>query len=153
MLDTTDRRLLVALLQDARLPLKELARQVGLSSPSVSERLRRLEERGAIRGYVPDVDPRALGFMLQAIVRVRPLPGQLHAVQKMLQALPELCECDKVTGDDCFVARLHLRSMEHLDEILDPLARFASTSSSIVKSQLVRRRAPPLELEHRDGVR
>lgn len=147
MLDSIDRKILLVLSADARLSLKELARRVGLSSPSVSERLRRLEERQVIRGWGVDVDPRALGYTLQAIVRVRPLPGKLAIVHKRLAALAELCECDKVTGEDCFVARLHLRSMEHLDRILDGITDVAETNSSIVKSQVVARRPPPIEVE------
>lgn len=147
MIDPIDRKILETLLADARLPLKQLALRVGLSSPAVAERLRRLEERQVIRRYTIDIDPRALGFTLQAIVRIKPLPGKLQAVQKLVAELPEVAECDKVTGDDCFVARLHLRSMEQLDDILDRVVDRAQTSSAIVKSQVVARRAPPLAVE------
>lgn len=144
MLDEVDRRILEILSEDARILLKDLAQQVRLSSPSVSERLRRLEERGVIRSFTIDIDPRALGYVFQAIVRIRPLPGKLHIVEKLLREIPELVECDKVTGDDCFIARLHLRSMEQLDQILDLVAEQAETSTSVVKAQPVKRRMPPL---------
>lgn len=147
MIDTTDRKILSILLEDARLPLRQLAERVGLSPPSVSERLRRLEEKQVIRRYTVEIDPRALGFTLQAIVRIRPLPGKLQQVQKMVAELPEVAECDKVTGDDCFVARLHLRSMEQLDSVLDRIVDSAQTSSAIVKSQVVIRRGPPLAVD------
>ncbi|TLY53040.1 MAG: Lrp/AsnC family transcriptional regulator [Gammaproteobacteria bacterium] len=143
-LDELDRRILEILVDDARISLKELASQVKLSSPSTSERLRRLEERGVIRAFTVDVDPRALGYELQAIVRIRPMPGKLAAVQKLVGEIREFSECDKVTGDDCFVGRLHLRSIEQLDQILDRIADKAETSTAIVKSQPVRRRLPPL---------
>jgi len=143
-LDEIDRRILEILIDDARISLKELASQIKLSSPSTSERLRRLEERGAIRAFTVDVDPRALGYELQAIVRIRPMPGKLAAVQKLLVDIREFSECDKVTGDDCFIGRLHLRSIEHLDQILDRIADKAETSTAIVKSQPVKRRLPPL---------
>lgn len=144
MIDDIDRRILEILAEDSRILLKELAHQVQLSSPSVSERLRRLEERGVIRSFTIDIDPRSLGYVFQAIVRVRPLPGKLHIVEKLLKELPELVECDKVTGDDCFIARLHLRSMEQLDDILDGVAEYAETNTSMVKAQSVKRRLPPL---------
>ncbi|KAI3590732.1 hypothetical protein D9X30_4217 [Cupriavidus sp. U2] len=143
-LDDIDRRILVLLQQDARMPVKALAEQVGLSSPGASERLRRLEDRGVIRGFTVDVEPRTLGFPMQAIVRIRPLPGKLQAVQKLIEAIPEFAECDKVTGDDCFIGRLYLRSIEHLDHILEQITEMAETSSAIVKSQPVKRRLPPL---------
>lgn len=141
-LDDTDRRLIALLQANARMPIKAIAEHIGLSAPGASERLRRLEDRGVIRAFTVEVDPHALGYSLQAIVRVKPLPGKLHAVQKLLEAIPELSECDKVTGDDCFIARLHLRSIEHLDFILERITDKAETSTAIVKSQPVVRRLP-----------
>lgn len=141
-LDETDRRILALLQGNARMPAKTLAQHIGLSAPGAAERLRRLEERGVIRAYTIEADPRALGYTLQAIVHVKPLPGKVKAVQKLLEAVPELAECDKVTGDDCFIARLHLRSIEHLDFILERISELAETSSRIVKSQPVARRLP-----------
>ncbi len=143
-LDDIDRRILEALAADARMSLKELAQAAGLSSPSAGERLRRLEERGVISAFTVDIDPTALGYPLQAIVRVRPLPGQLHVVERIIQETPEFVECDKVTGDDCFVARLVVRSMAQLDTILDKVAEKAETSTSMVKASPVKRRLPPL---------
>ncbi len=143
MLDDLDRRIVEILVDDARISLKELASRVNLSSPSASERLRRLEERGVIRAFTVDIDPAALGYTLQAIVRIKPLPGRLHAVQKLIEEIPEFTECDKVTGDDCFVARLLIRSISDLDQILDKITDQAETSSAIVKAQPVTRRLPP----------
>ena len=144
MLDDLDRRIVEILVDDARISLKELAQRVNLSSPSTSERLRRLEERGVIRAFTVDIDPQALGYTLQAIVRIRPLPGKLHQVQKLIEDIPQFSECDKVTGDDCFIARLHIRSIDELDKILDQITDKAETNSSIVKAQPVKRRLPPL---------
>ncbi|MFL6576461.1 MAG: Lrp/AsnC family transcriptional regulator [Povalibacter sp.] len=147
MIDTIDQRMIEILKVDARVSLKDLSERVGLSSPSTSERLRRLEERGIIRAFTVDLDPQALGYTLQAIARIRPLPGKLQSVQKLLQEIPECCECDKVTGDDCFIARICVRSIEDLDGILDRIADKAETSTAIVKSQPIRRRPPPFPSE------
>ncbi|AIY40877.1 Leucine-responsive regulatory protein [Collimonas arenae] len=143
MLNNIDQRILETLQSDARISLKELALQVGLSSPSVSERLQRLEERGVIRAFTIDIDPQALGYQLQAIVRIRPLPGKLQIVQKLIEQIPEFCECDKVTGEDCYIARLFVRSIAQLDEIIDRIADKAETNTAIVKSQPIKRRPPP----------
>jgi len=142
-LDDLDRRIVEILVDDARISLKELAQRVNLSSPSVSERLQRLGERGVIRSFTVDIDPRAMGYHLQAIVRIKPLPGKLQAVQKLIEEIPEFTECDKVTGDDCFIGRLHLRSIEQLDQILDRITDKAETSTAIVKTQPIKRRLPP----------
>lgn len=144
MTDEKDQQLINALMEDSRRSLKALAQNSGLSSPSVAERLRKLEERGVLKGYGVEVDPRAFGYQLQAIVRIRPLPGQLHEVERQIQATPQFTECDKVTGEDCFIARLHVRSMEQLDEILDHINVYALTNTAIVKKTTVKRRLPPM---------
>lgn len=144
MLDDIDRRIIAALARDARLAIKDLAQIVGLSAPSTSERVRRLEERGVIRAFTLEVVPEALGYTLQAIVRVRPLPGKLHVVQQLISDIPEVVECDKVTGDDCFIVRLFVTSITHLDELLDRLSDKAETNTSIVKGQPVPRRLPQI---------
>ena len=143
MVDDTDQQILRILLTDSRISLKDLAQQVGLSSPSVAERLHRLDERGVIRAFTIEINPQALGYQLQAIVRIRALPGKLLLVQKLIGEIPEIVECDKVTGDDCFVARLFVQSIEQLDKILDRITDKAETSTAIVKAQTVRRRPPP----------
>jgi len=149
-IDDVDAKIIEALINDARMSLKELAAHAGLSSPGVSERIRRLQDRGVIRGFTAEIDPKALGYGLQAIVRIRPLPGKLHIVQQLIQEIPEFCECDKVTGEDCFVARLALPSIDKLDGILDRISEKAETSTSIVKSQPIRRRPPPLVIDNGD---
>ena len=143
-LDEIDQRMLEALARNARISLKELAEAAGLSSPSAAERLRRLEERGVLTAYTVDIAPEAIGYPMQAIVRIRPLPGQLHVVERIIQETPEFIECDKVTGDDCFIGRLVVRSMGELDGILDKITERAETNTSMIKATPVKRRLPPL---------
>lgn len=145
VLDGIDRRLLEMLAANARIATAQLARQVGMSPPSVADRVRRLEEAGILRGYTVDVDPVALGYTLTAIVRIRPLPGQLRKVEKLIAGIGQCVECDKVTGDDCFVARLLLQSISQLDAVLDRFNECAQTNTAIVKATTVRRRLPPLQ--------
>lgn len=146
MIDDIDCSILRFLARNSRASLKELAAAIQLSSPSASERLRRLEERGVIRAYTIEVEPQLLGHAVQAIVRIRPLPGRLQVVQERIRSTPEIVECDKVTGDDCFVARLFVRSMEHLDEVVEHIAEDATTHTAIVKGQVIKRRSPPLAM-------
>lgn len=144
MIDETDRAILQRLVRGARVSLKELAAAVGLSSPATAERLRRLEERSVIRGYTAELDPQRLGYTLQAIVRIRPLPGRQQAVQRLIETTPEVVECDKVTGEDCYVARLFVRSMERLDAVVEAIGHEATTHTALVNGQLIRRRPPPI---------
>ena len=144
MNDEIDQLLISALMQDSRSSLKTLARISGLSSPSVAQRIHKLVERKVITGYTVDVDPKAFGYQLQAIIRIRPLPGQLQEVERQIQNTPQFTECDKVTGDDCFIARLHVRSIEQLDSLLDGLNAYAETNTAIIKKSPVKRRLPPM---------
>lgn len=148
-LDAVDSRIIDALVQNARLAVSDLAREIGMSAPSVTERIRRLEAAGIIRGYTVEIDAEALGYTLDAIVRIKPRPGQLHLVERMIQDEPRFLWCDKVTGDDCFIARLCLASIDELDPVLDPLHERAETSTAIIKSSTVPHRLPPLRDEGR----
>ena len=141
-LDRIDAKLLAALVEDARISVAELARRVRLSPPSVSERLRRLEEAGVIEGYTVRVNPAALGLPIAAWLRVRPVPGEMKRVAGILQGLPEIVECDRVTGEDCFIARVHVKSMSHLEEVIDAVIPYAMTNTSIVQSSPVEKRLP-----------
>src|SRR3954449_3538076 len=137
VLDATNRSLLAALQADARLSLAELGRRVGLSSPAVAERLGRLERDGLIRGYHADVDPRALGYALSAVIRIRPAPRQIADVARIARETPEVVECNRITGDDCFVMRAHVRDVDHLEEVIDRFTVFGQTTTSIVQSSPV----------------
>jgi Lrp/AsnC family leucine-responsive transcriptional regulator len=143
-LDAVDAAILRALAADARTTMADLARKVGMSAPSVSERVKRLEEAGVIRGYGAAIDPAALGLGLAAYVRVRPLPGQLKKVAEVLDGLDAVVECDRVTGEDCFIAKAHLRSVGELEALIDRLLPYGTTNSAIIQSSPVKRRLPPL---------
>jgi Lrp/AsnC family leucine-responsive transcriptional regulator len=103
-LDPLDATLLRLLTRDARMSIADLARAVGMSSPSVSERVKRLEEAGIIKGYEAVIDPKALGLPVAAWLRIRPIPGQLAKVAEILGGLGAIVECDRITGEDCFIA-------------------------------------------------
>jgi Lrp/AsnC family leucine-responsive transcriptional regulator len=144
-LDETNRRLLVELQGNARLSLAELGRRVGLSSPAVAERLARLEGDGTILGYRAELDPRALGYPLSVVLRVRPAPRQLHQVGEVAKATPEVVECRRITGEDCYVMTAHVRSVEHMEELIDRFTGYGQTTTSIVQSSPVPRRGIDLE--------
>jgi Lrp/AsnC family leucine-responsive transcriptional regulator len=140
-LDATNLRLLEELQRDARTSLAELGRRVGLSSPAVADRLRRLEDDGVITGYRVEVDPRALGFTLGVHLRVRPAPRQLQGVAEMARQSGEVLECHRVTGDDCYVMTAYVRDVTHLEELIDRFAAYGQTTTSIMQSSPVPRRS------------
>ena len=133
-LDETNVRLLAELQADARLSLAELGRRVGLSSPAVAERLQRLEKEQVILGYHARLNPRKLGMTLSAVIRVRPGPRQLHQVGDLAQRTPEVVDCRRITGEDCYIMTAHVRDIEHLEEVIDRFAAHGQTTTSIVQS-------------------
>ena len=189
-IDPIDAKLIEQLGGNSRIAMSDLARAVGLSAPSATERVRKLEAAGVIRSFTIDLDPKSLGYTLEAVVRIKPRPGQLHLVERqyrpaellthwstvcgtvfsfscarpphqpraripirisqyllgsvLIQSEPRFVACDKVTGDDCFIARLWLTSIGELDVLLDDLHARAETNTSIVKSSPVAHRMPPL---------
>ena len=143
-LDDIDLGIIQALAADARTSLAALARSLGLSAPSVSERVKRLEDGGVITGYRAVVDPARLGLPLTAYLRVRPVPGQLQAVTALLAEQREIVACDRVTGEDCFIARAHVPSVEALERLIDRIIPYAMTNTSIVQSSPVPPRLPAL---------
>jgi Lrp/AsnC family transcriptional regulator, leucine-responsive regulatory protein len=141
LLDETNLRLIAELQLDARMSLAELGRRVGLSSPAVSERIRRLELEGVITGYRAEVNPRRVGYGLGVHIRIRPAPRQLADVAELARATEEVVECHRVTGDDCFVMIAYVRDVEHLEALIDQFAAYGQTTSSIMQSSPVPRRA------------
>ena len=143
-LDGTNIALLEQVQADARLSNAELGRRVGLSAPAVAERLARLEEAGAITGYRAQLDPHALGYALSVVLRIRPAPRELKKVAELSRRTPEVVECHRVTGDDCYFMRLWVRDVIHLEVVIDRFAPYGQTTTSIVLSSPVPRRAVPL---------
>jgi Lrp/AsnC family transcriptional regulator, leucine-responsive regulatory protein len=144
-LDVTNLRLLAELQADARLSLAELGRRVGLSSPAVAERLQRLEQEEVILGYHARLNPRKLGMALSAVIRVRPAPRQLQDVGQLAQRTPEVVDCRRITGEDCYIMTAHVRDVEHLEEVIDRFAAYGQTTTSIVQSAPVSGRGLSLE--------
>jgi Lrp/AsnC family leucine-responsive transcriptional regulator len=144
LLDDVNVRLLRELLQEPRLTMSELGRRIGMSSPAVTERVRRLEEAGIILGYRLDINPVPLGLPISAYIRIRPNPGQLPRIAELARQIPEVVECHRITGEDCFILKVHLPGMDQLDRILDAFLLYGSTTTSMIQSSPVPLRPPPL---------
>jgi len=141
-LDDTDRRLIEALDRNARTSTADLARLVGLSPQSTADRVRRLEDLRVIAGFTVKLDPAALGLGIAAYIRVRPAMGELPRVAKLLSEIPEIVECDRITGDDCFIAKVFVTRVDDLERVIDRVTPYAQTNTSIVQSTPVMRRQP-----------
>jgi len=133
-LDEVNRRILAVLTEDSRLSAAELGRRVGMSAPAVRDRVTRLEQAGVIRGYRVDIDPAATGLPVAAWVRIRPGPGQLPKIADLAGRTPEVSECHRISGDDCFLLKVHVANLEALEVVLDRFLLHGQTNSSIVVS-------------------
>ena len=144
-LDSTDRKIIGELTSNGRVSLAELGRRVNLSSPAVAERVQRLERAGVITGYRAEIDPRALGYQLTAIVRIKPGPGQLQRIPELALEIPEVGECHRITGEDCFYLKVHLRSIDELSLVLDRFLTYGETTTSLINASPIPRRDPPID--------
>jgi Lrp/AsnC family leucine-responsive transcriptional regulator len=142
VLDAVNRRILALLADDARISIAELARRLDMSAPAVRERVSRLEQVGVIRGYHVDIDPVAVGLPVAAWVRVRPGPGQLPKVADLARRSPQVSECHRITGDDCFLLKVHGPGIEDLESLLDAFLMFGQTTTAIVVATPVPPRPP-----------
>jgi len=139
-----DRRIIGELAENGRLSFSELGRRVNLSPPAVAERVQRLERSGVIAGYRAEIDPKALGYPLTAIIRVKPAPGQLARIPELAAEIPQVGECHRITGEDCFYLTLHLRSIDELSETLDRFLVYGETTTSLINATPIPRRDPPV---------
>lgn len=142
-MDATDWSILTELQRDARLSLAELGRRIGMSTPAVAERVRRLEDAGVIEGYTAVVNPEKAGFPIGAHIRVR-VSGS-ESLAKRLVALatetPQIVECHRCTGEESFALQVRVRSVEELEKLIDRLTPFGMTSTSLILSAAFRRKA------------
>jgi len=142
--DERNLALLRLLRQNPRTGVSELAREIEMSAPAVRERLLRLEESGVIAGYRLLTEPRALGYPICVFIRVRPMPGKLAKIIEVAEGLPQVVECYRITGEDCFIIKAYLRELDNLDGILDRFLLYGQTTTSLVQSVPIPLRDLPL---------
>ena len=138
-IDAKDILILEALQEDGRMPISALAREVNLSQPAVSERVKKLEERGIIEGYTARIDPRALGLGMTALIRLNTEHKYIKQCLDTFQSMSNVLEVNRITGEDCFILKVLVPNPESLEPIVDTIAQFGSVKTSIVlRSEPVR---------------
>ena len=148
-MDAIDRRIVAEMQAAPRLRVAELARRIGLSGPAAADRLRHLEDNGTL-SYRAEVSPRALGYTLCAIVRISPVGGGLRLIPGIAREVPNVTECYRITGEDCYFLKVYLRSIDDLEPILDLFTPHGRTTTSIVHSAPVPTRPlPPVNTDSR----
>lgn len=143
-LDATDRQIVDILQQDARLPVKTIAEKVSLSSPTVSARIERLQKDGVITGYMASVNPEVFDYRIKAFINLQVEPDQKKEFYPYIEGVPNVVECDCVTGDYSMLMAVYFKTTKELDLFIGQLQHFGRTKTQIVFSTSVERRGIPI---------
>jgi Lrp/AsnC family leucine-responsive transcriptional regulator len=139
-IDDIDRKVLKELQDDARVSYAELGRRVGLTTPAVIERVRKLEDAGVITGYRADIDTAKIGLPITAFVRMSITGVDYSHIIEVAEQSDEVLECHRGTGGDSFIMKIAVSSVEHLQDVIDRLTPYGITTTTIVLSSPVKRR-------------
>lgn len=136
-LDITNWRILELLQMNARASLKEIAKEVGLSSPTVAERIQKLEDAGVIEGYRAKINLEHIGYRMSVFISAKIRFGQMESFRSVIEAMPEITECHSLTGNDCLLLRAYVRNTQHLEELNTTLKSFGELTTSLILSSLI----------------
>lgn len=151
-MDHIDRQLLSLLQENARIPLKQLAEKVYLSSPAVAARIERLEKKGIIKGYHTDIDWLKLGNHITAFINLEVAPSQKPEFYPFIKACPNVMECNCVTGNFSMMIKVCFKSTMELDEFIGEIQKFGKTSTQIVFSTAVEHRGIQVLGDDKDDI-
>jgi Lrp/AsnC family transcriptional regulator, leucine-responsive regulatory protein len=143
-LDHIDRAIIAALYEDGRRTIKDVAELLKMASPSITARIEKLKDAGAIRGYTVVVDPGAFGLNVAAYVRMNAMPGQVPKLEKLIEDAPEVVESHQITGEDCFLAKVVVSDVHQLKIVVDRFRICSSVDPAIILSSPVPIRLPKL---------
>ena len=136
-IDALNWKILKCLQLNSRLSNAEIGRQVGISSPAVSERIKKMEDAGVINGYFANISPFECGYQLQAIITLRAFMGKLKPFLSKVKTYDEVVNCYRITGNENIVMEVVLMNHKHLEEFIDQLISYGETKTQIVLSQVV----------------
>jgi len=139
LLDALGWKILTELQKDARISFAELGRRVGLSTPAVAQRVRRMEDEGIIRAYRADISPLSVGLPITAFIRMSVVGNVLPKITARVRSMPEIVECHRGTGEDSFILKVNVVSVEHLKDVIDRLTPYGTTSTSLVLTSIIDR--------------
>lgn len=133
-MDKINKSIIQALLHDGRMSITKLSQQVGLSIPAVTERMRKLEERGVLKGYTAVVDLEQIGLAVSAIIAITVFKPQKEKLLAKLESMPEVMECLHVTGEDSYLIRINVATNSDVEKFVSNINIFGETKTSIVLS-------------------
>ena len=139
-LDALNSKILKCLQDNARQSNAEIGRQVGISSPAVSERIKKMEDLGIIEGYKALVSPFEIGYQLKAIITLRAFMGKLKPFLEKVKSYDEVINCYRITGDENIVMEVVLKNQKHLETFIDQLITYGESKTQIVLSRVVKQK-------------
>jgi Lrp/AsnC family leucine-responsive transcriptional regulator len=148
LLDPIGRKILAELQENGRIAFTELGRRVGLSTPAVMDRVRRLEDNGIIAGYRADVDASKVGYPIIAFIAINVVGDFLPRMGKLAKSIPEVVECHRVTGANSFLLKVIAASVDELEKTTDRWTPYVATTTSLVLSSIVTRRTIEPRRQH-----
>ena len=137
LMDALNWKILKCLQENARQSNAEIGRIVGISSPAVSERIKKMEDVGVINGYKTIVSPYEVGYQLKAIITIRAFMGKLKPFLTKVKSFDEVLNCYRITGNENFVLEVMLKNQKHLEQFIDQLISYGETKTQIVLSHVV----------------
>lgn len=135
--DKLNWEILEALQSDARVSLKEISQKIGLASPTVAERIQKMEDAGIIEGYNTKLNMHALGYSLGVYISIKIRFGQVQQFENYIPSVPEICECHKLTGHDCMLMRGYVRNPKHLEDLNTRLAVYGELTTSLILTSII----------------
>jgi len=141
IVDSLNEKILKCLQENARLSNAEIGRQVGVSSPAVSERIKKMEDLGIIEGYKTIVSSFEIGYQLKAIITLRAFMGKLKPFLEKVKTYDEVINCYRITGDENIVMEVVLKNQKHLETFIDQLISYGESKTQIVLSRVVKQKA------------
>lgn len=136
-MDITDYRIIEILQTDGRVSMKDLGKVVGLTSPAVSERVKRLEEAGVIQGYKAIVNPDKLGRVIKSFINIALPSDNYQNFIDYARNDNNIVECHHITGEDCLLLKVIVKDMYELEQVIDKIKQVGRTKTSVILSTII----------------
>ncbi|MBU2927364.1 Lrp/AsnC family transcriptional regulator [Winogradskyella psychrotolerans] len=137
-IDNLNWKILKCLQQNARMSNAEIGRRVGITSPAVSERIKKMEDAEIIQGYTTFVSPFEAGYQLKALITLRAFMGMLKPFLEKVKTYDEVVNCYRITGNENIVMEVVLKNQKHLEVFIDQLISYGETKTQIVLSHVIK---------------
>ncbi|WP_298310584.1 Lrp/AsnC family transcriptional regulator [uncultured Aquimarina sp.] len=135
--DELDSKILLFLKNNSRASYAQIGRQIGLSASAVGERIQRLENTGVIKGYATLIDAKKIGFSVSAYILMSLESKNFHNFISIIDRFEEVEHCSRVTGENCLIMKIIVRDSEHLQEVIDKLAKHGNPSTQVILSDII----------------